>query len=312
MTPAYPGYFADPYVTRDADGTYYAYGTEPAASGSRVFPVLSSMDLRTWQRHDNALVRPDGDLGDSFWAPEVVKAQGLWWMFYSVGHDIVGHHLRVASADGPLGPFTDLGINLTPDESFAIDAHPFLDEDGRWYLFYARDVLDDPRPGTHLAVAPLRADFLALAGPAVTVLRPSADWQIYQRDRSMYGRSLDWHTLEGPSVVRAAGRYWLTYSAGNWTNESYRVSWAVADHPIGPWTAAPAAAPPLLATTEQLIGPGHNSIVTAPDGHHEIVFHAWDRKRTRRQMHTLPILFSATFPSVEHEPVRAAVLEGST
>lgn len=78
MTPAYPGYFADPYVTRGADGTYYAYGTEPAASGSRVFPVLSSMDLRTWQRHDNALVRPDGDLGDSFWAPEVVRAQGLW------------------------------------------------------------------------------------------------------------------------------------------------------------------------------------------------------------------------------------------
>lgn len=311
MKPCYPGYFADPFVTRDVDGTYYAYGTAPSAPGARVFPVLSSADMRSWRTHDNALLRPDEGLGGSFWAPEVVRAQGLWWMFYSVGHDIVGHHIRLASAAGPLGPFTDLGINLTPEEHFAIDAHPFLDEDGRWYLFFARDVLDDPRPGTHLAVAPLSADLTALDRPAVPVLRPSADWQIYQRDRSMYGRSLDWHTLEGPSVVRASGRYWLTYSAGNWTNESYRVSWAVADHPLGPWTAAPESAPPLLATTDELIGPGHNSIVAAPDGHREIVFHAWDVGRTRRQMHTLPIRLSATSPSVEYAPARTPILEGS-
>ncbi|WP_353648960.1 glycoside hydrolase family 43 protein [Nakamurella sp. A5-74] len=310
MNPSYPGYFADPFVTRDADGTYYAYGTAPAAHQPRVFPVLSSVDLRSWQPHDNALVRPDDDLGDAFWAPEVVWAQGLWWMYYSVGRDIVGHHLRVASAVGPLGPFTDLGINLTPDELFAIDGHPFRDRDGRRYLYYARDVLEDARPGTHLAVAPLRADMTGLDGPAVPVLQPSADWQIYQRDRLMYGRTLDWHTLEGPSVVWSSGRYWLTYSAGNWTNESYRVSWAVADHPLGPWTAAPDTAPPLLATTDDLIGPGHNSIVAAPDGHHEIVFHAWDHGRTRRQMHTRPIRFSPTSPFVDHHDTRP-ILEGS-
>ena len=64
----------------------------------------------------------------------------------------------MAVADSPLGPFRDLGLDLTPDESFAIDAHPFLDDDGRRYLFFARDVLDAERPGTQLAVVPLAVD----------------------------------------------------------------------------------------------------------------------------------------------------------
>ncbi|WP_208020614.1 hypothetical protein [Labedella phragmitis] len=55
------------------------------------------------------------------------------------------HHIRLAVADDRLGPLRDLDVNLTPDESFAIDAHPFRDHDGRWYLFFARDVLDDFR-----------------------------------------------------------------------------------------------------------------------------------------------------------------------
>lgn len=93
--------------------------------------------------------------GDEYWAPEVAYRRGAWWMYYSVGHGINGHHLRVAHATDPTGPFTDTGHNLTPTEAFAIDAHPFRDDDGRWYLYFARDVLDDPRPGTHLAVARL-------------------------------------------------------------------------------------------------------------------------------------------------------------
>lgn len=300
--PSYPGYFADPFVTRDSDGTYFAYGTTPPSPGPRVFPVLTSPDLVTWQAHTPALIKPSGDLGNDYWAPEVVHAHNRWWMYYSVGHDITGHHIRVATAQAPLGPFTDLGVDLTPQESFAIDAHPFRDHDGRWYLFYARDVLDGPRPGTHLAVAPMGQDMTSLTGPAVAVLRPTADWQIYQRDRAMYGQTMDWHTLEGPAVLHAAGHYWLTYSAGNWTDESYRVSWAVADHPLGPWTAAPDTAPALLTTTGDLIGPGHNSLVLDPNGRPTIVFHAWDAGRTRRQMHTLPIRFTPTHPLLPNPP----------
>lgn len=297
--PVYPEYFADPFVLRRADGAYVAYGTgRPPARGDAVFEALTSPDLAHWVSHGPVLPRLPARFGDEYWAPEVVEADGAWWMYYSVGQGISGHHLRVARAGHPLGPFTDLDINLTPDESFAIDAHPFQDADGRWYLFFARDILDHARPGTHLAVLPL-ADMHTAAGPAVAVLAPNADWQIFERGRRMYDGVYDWHTLEGPAVVERGGRYWMTFSGGAWTGEGYAVSWAVADHPTGPWQHAPEGAAPLLSTNGGLVGPGHNSLTTAPDGADAIVFHAWDAAHSARRMHVHRISFQPEGPSVD-------------
>ena len=285
--PAWDGYLADPFVLRLPDGGYAAYGSGPPAdattSGPRVFRALWSADLRGWEDRGHVLERMPPAAGDEYWAPEVAWADGGYWLYYSVGHGIDGHAVRVARADAPFGPFVDTGSVLTRGERFAIDAHPFLDVDGRRYLFYARDVLDHPRPGTHLAVVPLDGP-ASPAGPPVAVLAPFADWQVYARDRPMYGGRYDWHTLEGPFVVRRLGRYWMTYSGGAWTGSGYAVSWAVADHPLGPWAPAPASAPPLLATGDDLVGPGHNSVVVAPDGADVIAFHSWDALGTRRQM----------------------------
>jgi GH43 family beta-xylosidase len=303
------GYFADPFVLKTDDG-YVAYGTCPERSDEhddREFLTLTSTDLLTWRSHGGALERADPALGADYWAPEVAHADGRWWMYYSIGHDIVGHHIRVAAADHPLGPFTDLGVDLTPDERFAIDPHPFEDADGRRYLFFARDVLDADRPGTHLAVAPLEG--MTQLGPIVEVLKPYADWQIYQRSREMYGAIHDWHTLEGPSVVRRHGRYWLTFSGGAWTGEGYAVSWAVADSPLGPWRPAPASAPALLKTSGDLHGPGHNSLTVDPNGDDVIVFHSWDATQTRREMYARRIVFERDGPRVAG-PIGGAASEG--
>lgn len=298
--PVYDGYFADPHVIRLDDGSYVAYGTgRPPAAGASVFEALVSTDLVEWESRGEVMPRLPDDFGDEYWAPEVVEAEGAWWLYFSVGHGISGHHVRVARSDSPLGPFIDTGADLTPLESFAIDAHPFRDVDGQWYLFYARDTIDHLRPGTHLAVVPL-ASMTRTAGVPLTVLEPNADWQLYERARAMYGTTLDWHTLEGPSVVRRQGRYWLTYSGGAWTGDGYAVSWAVAPSPLGPWTHAPEGAPPLLATgVDGLIGPGHNSLTIAPRGGDAIVFHAWDEVHDARRMHVRRISFELEGPWVD-------------
>jgi arabinan endo-1,5-alpha-L-arabinosidase len=44
------------------------------------------------------------------------------------------------------------------------------------------------------------------------VLAASADWQIFQRTRAICKGTYDWHTLEGPSVVRRDGGYYCFYS----------------------------------------------------------------------------------------------------
>jgi beta-xylosidase len=295
--PAWRDYLADPFVLRVGD-RYLAVGTEdPPPSEGPVFPLLESDDLIGWRSRGRALERVDPSLGTAYWAPEIAHGDGAWWMYYSVGHDISGHHIRVARSTDPFGPYTDAGVVLTPDERFAIDPHVFRDEDGQRYLFFARDVLEGERPGTHLAVAPL-AGMQRLAEPAAPVLAPWAEWQIYQRDREMYGARWTWHTLEGPSVVRRRGRYWMTFSAGAWTGPGYAVTWAVADHPLGPWSPAPDTAPPLLASDDVLTGPGHNSLTTAPDGGDVIVFHSWDAGRERRLMHVRRIEFRHDGPVV--------------
>jgi arabinan endo-1,5-alpha-L-arabinosidase len=298
--PVHPGYFADPFVL-EVDGGYLAVGTGSRVAG-RVFEVLRSSDLVRWKSVGGALepLGPDlaAQLGDDYWAPEVTAADGRWWMYYSVGRGDVGHSLRVATADDPAGPYTDCGVDLTPHERFAIDPHPFVDADGTRYLFYARDVLEGPRVGTMLAVDVLdRMD--RLSGRPTPVLAPSGDWQIFRRDRRMYGGVHDWHTLEGPFVRRRGSRYVLFYSGGNWEEPTYAVSWAEAEHPLGPWREPPGR-PPLLRTVPgRVIGPGHNSLVVGPDGQDVVVYHAWDPARTARRMCIDPVAWTGDGPVMD-------------
>ena len=282
--PVFEGYFADPFLARFG-GEYVAYGSGDPERPSRGFEALRSSDLVTWTSVGTVFAGADLCLGDSYWAPEVAFTDGRYWMYYSVGHGIASHHLRVAVADSPFGPFEDTGVNLTPDESFAIDAHPFWDSDGTHYLFFARDVLDSDRPGTHLAAK--RMTSTTSAERATTaILAPDSDWQIYERARQMYGRVFDWYTLEGPTVVRRDGGYHLFFSGGSWEGEGYGASVATAASPFGPWQHSPNDHADVLSSAiTGLIGPGHNSLARHLDGSDLIAYHAWNEERTRRQMY---------------------------
>jgi beta-xylosidase len=282
VNPVYDRYFADPFVLRAGDA-FYAYGTGSRFSDGRVFEVLRSTDLVSWESLGGALVAREAAEREDYWAPEVACADGRYYMYYSVGVEDRGHLLRVAVSDRPEGPFEDAGVVLTPDELFAIDPHPFQDDDGTWYLYYARDVLDGDRVGTTIAVDRL-VSMTELAGEARTLLRASADWQLFRREREMYGSVYDWYTLEGPSVRRRDGRYYLFYSGGAWEEESYGVSYAVGEHPLGPFTE-PAQGPTVLRTEPGvLLGPGHSSLLSCPDGSDFIVYHGWDPEKTARRM----------------------------
>lgn len=183
LNPVYPHYMADPFVLRH-DGIYYAYGTAPAPSDGWQFPVLTSVDLIDWTAAGWALIPVDG--ADQYWAPEVAYHDGQFYLYYSA-HGLAGrdHLLRVATSSSPLGPFQDSGQILTPDDSFTIDAHPFYDQDGQWYLFYSRDFLTldgDYRIGTGIVVDRL-STMLTLAGQPRVVVRPYADWHLFQEQR---------------------------------------------------------------------------------------------------------------------------------
>jgi beta-xylosidase len=306
--PVYAEYFADPFVWEHG-GEYFAIGTgEREAAGhpsEMVFPLLRSKDFVKWQRAGRALLRPDHSLGTNFWAPEVAFHDGKFWLYYSVGFQDKNHQLRVATSETPLGPFHDFDRPLIDPVQcpFAIDAHPFHDDDGHWYLFYARDFLDssaDARPGTALMVARMKS-MTELQGEHRVVLRAKHDWQRFEENRAIYGSRYDWHTLEGPFVRKHAGRYYCFYSAGRWENETYGVDYAVADNVLGPYSDDGNENGPRVLHTiaDELIGPGHNSVVRGPDDADYIAYHAWDSAMTARRMFIDRLSWASAGPRLE-------------
>jgi beta-xylosidase len=309
VNPVYGSYFADPFVWKQGD-TYYAIGTGALeASGQtvgKIFPMLSSQDFFQWQPASSALVRPDPKLGNCFWAPAVAWEGGGFYLYYSVGCGDLNHQLRVAPAHDPQGPYEDLGKSLLSQDEcpFAIDPHPFKDDDGRWYLFYASDFLDEScgfRPGTGLMAAPLHR-MTELSSPGQMILRARSDWQRFQARRLRYGRLWDWHTLEGPCVVKKRGLYYCFYSGGRWETENYGVDYGVADEVLGPYSDyGSEGGPRVLQTVPGVgLGPGHNSVTPGPDGETQyLVYHSWNREMKIRQMFIDRLTWSPQGPRCE-------------
>jgi hypothetical protein len=210
----------------------------------------------------------------------------------------------VAVADTPAGPFVGADEPILPDQGFSIDANPFIDPvDGNGYLFFATDYEHDQPAGTGLCVVPLAQNMTEPADDVRTVLRASAPWQIYEKDRNYKGRLWsEWNCVEGPAVVFHQGKYYCFYSGGAWHGTEYGVEAATAEHPLGPWCDDRALNGPsvLKGIPGKVIGPGHCSVVIGPDGHRRfMVYHAWNLAHTLRRMCIDPIVWTKDGPEVD-------------
>jgi GH43 family beta-xylosidase len=274
LNPVHARDFPDPFVLKFA-GEYFAYCTG-FWRDARAFGVMRSRDLFAWEELAGALAPLPGEY-PCYWAPEVSYRDGKFLMYYSVGNEKL-MHVRVAVAERPEGPFVDSGRRLTHEE-FAIDPHVFVDTDGARYLFYATDFLTHTYIGTGTVVDRMIDDF-TLEGRARPVTRARYDWQVYDPDRREKG-GVRWHTVEGPFVLARKGRYYEMFSGGNWQNVSYGVSYAVSDRVLSDaeWeqNADGVKVLPILRTIpEKVVGPGHNSVVRAPDNQQLFcVYHRW-------------------------------------
>jgi GH43 family beta-xylosidase len=314
--PVYAADFADPFCF-EHEGVYYAISTGHGSTDTcrvtgRVIKMIKSLDLRTWTFVGHILEQPWEESGYCYWAPEIACEDGRFYLYYHTNGSGVASHgtenyfrIRCGVSNFPEGPYVDAGEPLTRYETtngFAIDSSPFRDDDGQWYLYYSRDFYDFDASnfrGTALVVDKL-IDMTRLADQPVVVMRAHWPWQMFMKNRLWAGVERDWYTLEGPSVVKRNGTYYLFYSGGCWENESYGVDFLTASHPLGPWTEHGKDRGPQVTRTipGKVRGPGHNSIVRAPDGTDMIVYHAWNAATTAREMWIDPIEFTPTGPKV--------------
>ena len=257
-------HIGDPFVLYDeASGKYYMYCT-----GGK-FKCWSSDSFSSWSYEGDAYTATEKSFGtQSYWAPEVYKWNGAYYMVYSAARPAEGslsstglrHSIGLAKADSPAGPFTDVYDHplYAPDYS-VIDASLLFDDDGKIYLFYAKDCSEnvvDGKKTSQVFGIELAQDLSGTVGEPVLLATPQAAWE------KQSGSTL-WN--EGPCVFKQNGTYYLLFTANYYASAAYSVGYATSASPLGTYTKA-AENPILRGDGVYTSGTGHCSVTRSPDG----------------------------------------------
>jgi beta-xylosidase len=241
--------FPDPSVLRVGD-SYYAYATNTASYN---VPVLATHGLFGTGGRREAL-------------PKLPRWATRGWTFHpsvlTHGHDYVlyysarvttsgGSCLSVAFATSPVGPFIDhSAAPLVCPLDGALDPSVFVAASGQAFLVWKNN--------TSIVSQPLSADGGSLIGTPSELLTATQPWQ----DGS----------VEGPSMVGFAGRYYLFYAGNHWQTASYAIGYATCATPTGPCVDAPG---PWLTSGTGVQGPGAPGFFTDPSGQLWMSLAAW-------------------------------------
>ena len=262
----------DPFVIK-YENTYYLTGTTNSNDGFRIW---SSSNLVNWEPHEYAYQAATDAWGkNSFWAPELFRKDDKYYLAYSVNKPKgnskdANFRLCLAVSDKPEGPYKDIYTPWCDFGDSVIDAHVFIDDDGKVYLYYAKvGVIFQPKfklTGEIYGVQ-LKPDLSGALTDPVLVSKPEQKWE-----RPEEGRAL---CNEGAFVFREGNTYYLTYSANSYDEPFYAIGYSTASSPLGPWTKAKEN--PLMKLDKKIgvSGPGHSCMTTSPDGKERfIIYHA--------------------------------------
>ncbi|HEY3370156.1 MAG TPA: glycoside hydrolase family 43 protein [Prolixibacteraceae bacterium] len=256
--PIVEGWYADPEGVL-FDNTFWVYPTYSARYEDQVFlDAFSSEDLTHWKKHSHVIDTASVKWAKkAMWAPAIVKKGTNYFLFFSANdiqapfregwnpavdkeNQLGGIGIGISSK--PEGPFKDyLGKPLIKEfynKAQPIDQFVFHDKDGKYYIIYGG--------WGHCNIAQLNDDFTAL--------------QPYE-DGSMVREITPEGYVEGPFMFIRNGKYYLMWSEGGWTNDSYKAAYAIADSPFGPFKKLDTIlqSDPSIAT-----GAGHHSVVNVP------------------------------------------------
>jgi len=273
---------ADPTIFYE-NGQYYLYGT----GSNRGFPVYQSADLVNWKagvgRAEGGLALAKGDsYGDkSFWAPQIFKNKGKYYMAYAANEDVA-----IAESNSPLGPFRQSTIRKVAGPVHQIDPFIFKDTDGKLYLYFVR-----LQNGNRVFVAPLKDDLSDIdTAAAKECVNSSLDWENTAHK--------SWPVCEGPTVVKHKGLYYLLYSSNDYQNIDYAIGYATSKSPMGPWTKNPDN-PIISRHLVGFNGTGHGDLFAGKDGYLYYVLHTHysNTKIQRRKTAVIKLAFSADKPA---------------
>jgi beta-xylosidase len=243
--PLFPGWYADPEAAIFGK-EYWIYPTYSAPYGQQIFfDAFSSPDLVHWTKHPHILDTQRVQWAQrAMWAPAIVEKEQQYYFFFSANDMHAGEKggIGVAVSAHPGGPFRDyLGrplIDTIVHGAQPIDQFVFKDQDGQYYIIYGG--------WGHCNIARLKDNF--------TGLEPFPDGNTF-KEITPEGY------VEGPLMVRRNNKYYFMWSEGGWGGPHYKVAYAMADSPLGPFKRIGVVLQqdPAVAT-----GAGHHSVIKIP------------------------------------------------
>ncbi|WP_338391880.1 family 43 glycosylhydrolase [Fulvitalea axinellae] len=253
--PVVPGYFADPSIFRDDDGTCYIYATTDGYDVGKFtngpFGVWKSKDFRNWEFFNYPYPDAFPYWSEKHWAPSVTKGpDGRYYMYFVKD----GYDCFVVSAESPLGPWKEenAGKPVAPE---MFDAEVFKDDDGSYYLVYQ----GPKKEGKYsIWMGKLKPNMIEFDGEPRMV---------YQ----------NFDLFEGPGMFKRDGIYYMLYSNGSLSG-SYHVNVAYSKGSVwGPYTPHNVKGGPyepvIKPIPEQnLISTGHNSVLDMDTAYY-MVYH---------------------------------------
>lgn len=264
--PVEPGDFPDPSLIR-VGRDYWASAT--TSEWGPEFPILHSRDLVNWEVVGAVFQRrPEWAVG-SFWAPELSQDRGRFFVYYVARKKGGSLCAAVATSARPQGPYTDHGP-LVCQEVGSIDPFPVTDEQGRRYLLWKEDGNSVSKP-TPIWAQQLSADGTRLVGERRELFHNDRPWE--KHPTLPYG-----DLVEGPSVVRRNGWFYLFYS-GNFCcgrECAYAVGVARARKLLGPWEKYDKN--PIMEGNNDWRCPGHGTVVEDERGRTWFMYHAYQPK----------------------------------
>ncbi len=160
------GCLRDPFILLE-NGVYYAYGTSWIA-----FKNTSGSLSGTWEPLGLVVSIPE-DAMDCFWAPEIHKYKGTFYMLTTYRSKTTGKRgCTVLCSKSPEGPFVEISNGtVTPKDWDSIDGTLYIDQNSQpWMVFVHEWTSTDDRIG-RMAAAKLSDDLTHFVSEPIELFR---------------------------------------------------------------------------------------------------------------------------------------------
>lgn len=223
----------DPFIVPiEEEGKYYLYGTTDLNCWGHGtgFDTYSSSDLITWEGPYQAF-RPSADFwaDKNFWAPEVHRYNGRFYMLASFKADGICRGTQILVSDSPTGPFQPHSARpVTPPDWECLDGTLYVAPDGTPWMIFCHEWLQ-VKDGEMWAIQ-LAKDLSSAAGDPVFLFKASdAPWVMDHNGGDNY-------ITDGPFIhTNGDGNLLMLWSS--FGKEGYAVGLAKSESGTitGPW-----------------------------------------------------------------------------